>query len=108
MKGIWCYYVRTPSETKHYSLDVFYSSVAGSLEDELAVEMPESPKTEDHLITVIETELQTQPHDTLEVVVAEESIAESPVKKVRKEEIGKKFLKAVNGYMNIMLKLVKF
>lgn len=59
--------------------------MASSLVDELAVEIPESPKAE--LITVIETELQNQPHETLEVVVAEE-LVETPVKKSRKEEIG--------------------
>mgnify|MGYP000149144564 CR=1 FL=1 len=53
--------------------------------------MPESPKGEEHLITVIETELHSQPHETLEVVVTEECI-ESPVKKIRKEEIGTIFV----------------
>ena len=66
-------------------------SVTTSLVEELAVEMPESPKGEEHLITVIETELHSQPHETLEVVVTEECI-ESPVKKIRKEEIGTIFV----------------
>lgn len=42
---------------------------------------------QEQLITVYETEIHDQHHDTLEVVVPEE-LLETPSKKKRKEEIG--------------------